>query len=618
MTAGFVRAEGPFVALEMRRIEEIAEMLPERPAGFGRPISDRAFWGEIQKQGRLNGLVAEAEKLLGEPLPAWNDEDYLEFSRNGQRPRGQAMLGARQKYLAPLVIGECLENKGRFVAKINEVLSAFADEPAWTLPAHDGELTNFRRQRYTIDLRVAEFGHQMAQALYLMGEKVEPAVRQKLMAAMEERIFRPMDETLRTGKGSFWLTATHNWNAVCLGGVVGAAQAVMEDKMRRAAYVAGGEHYSQYFLKSFDRDGYCAEGTGYWGYGFGGYVVLREVMVQATGGKIDLFREPLVRNIALFGLRIQMGDAGVPPYGDCRFGTLPHADMLRYSNRVLGLGIKEFDRPLGPAVYKSASSMVWVSLESLGNSSDRPAEVKEKAQGVGVRTFFEHAGVLVLRPGEGRMAASIKASGNENHSHNDVGSFVVAVGKEQLVGDPGGPHYYNGDMFGPKRYTYKSLNSFGHPVPVIDGVLQRDATKVKAQVLSTKFSEEVDEIAIDLRDAYEVEALTKLVRTLKFDRRGGGSVVVEDVMECTRPVIYEMALPTHGTWKKVDSRTLEFAKGDQRMRVVIEAPSDVSFSEERVEENAPAFVRVGVRVDQPMTRGVVRMVMMPVGGQVEN
>ena len=42
------------------------------------------------------------------------------------------------------------------------------------------------------------------------------------------------------------------------------------------------------FLKGFTPDGYCGEGTGYWNYGFGHYVLLSEEIRLATGGQIDL------------------------------------------------------------------------------------------------------------------------------------------------------------------------------------------------------------------------------------------------------------------------------------------------------------------------------------------
>jgi hypothetical protein len=58
--------------------------------------------------------------------------------------------------------------------------------------------------------------------------------------------------------------------------------------------------------------------------------------------------------------------------------------------------------------------------------------------------------------------------------------------------DSGGPFAYNNRTFSPERYTYKILNSVGHPVPVVAGQLQRDATKVHPRVLKTSFNDDQD------------------------------------------------------------------------------------------------------------------------------
>jgi len=70
-----------------------------------------------------------------------------------------------------------------------------------------------------------------------------------------------------------------------LEGVTGAALAVIEPPEQRALFIAAAEHYSKYFLEGFTDDGYCSEGLGYWNYGFGYYIMLSEMIHQATAPK---------------------------------------------------------------------------------------------------------------------------------------------------------------------------------------------------------------------------------------------------------------------------------------------------------------------------------------------
>ena len=54
------------------------------------------------------------------------------------------------------------------------------------------------------------------------------------------------------------------------------------------------------------------KGLGYYDYGFGNYIVLRETLWQATGGKVDLFVDPKVRQVATYGPRLEI-ENGVWP-----------------------------------------------------------------------------------------------------------------------------------------------------------------------------------------------------------------------------------------------------------------------------------------------------------------
>ena len=83
-------AEG---GLDEERIEAVAALLAEKPAGFGRPITDRSAWEQLAKHKSYRGLIPRAEKLLTEPIPDQPDDLYLDFSRTGNRTRWQKVCG---------------------------------------------------------------------------------------------------------------------------------------------------------------------------------------------------------------------------------------------------------------------------------------------------------------------------------------------------------------------------------------------------------------------------------------------------------------------------------------------------------------------------------------------
>jgi hypothetical protein len=114
----FSRAAASGVRLSQQRIEAVAAMLAERPAGIGRPISDRKAWNALAKHEAYKNVIPSAAKLLATPLPDQPDDLYLDFSRTGNRTRWQKVMGRRRGRIATLVLAECLENRGRFVGRL--------------------------------------------------------------------------------------------------------------------------------------------------------------------------------------------------------------------------------------------------------------------------------------------------------------------------------------------------------------------------------------------------------------------------------------------------------------------------------------------------------------------
>ncbi|MEI8291335.1 MAG: hypothetical protein WCH99_17845, partial [Verrucomicrobiota bacterium] len=461
------KSDQPYMELVPARIAELTALLPEQPRGFGAPCSDRAAWSALSTNVFCKKVVISAARQIGKGLPPWNNDLYLDYSRTGKRPAGEKMMGSRHGLIRQLVWAECVENRGRFMPDIEKMLLEFAQEPTWTLPAHDHGLTSFKGTDYTVDLGSAQFAHELAQVLWLLGDKVSLDTRSKVMAALEQRIFSPLRQSFRTGKGNGWLHAEMNWNPVCLSGGVGAALTVLSDRNDRALFAAAGEHYSRYYLAGFTADGYCGEGMGYWNFGMSHFLLLREQLWQATRGRLDLFGDAKIRNAALYGINLEMINGVYPAIADCRWGTKPSSEILSYLNQALGLGLRRYEENSGAV---SPGDLVFGPMEIFPNSLGGVKPASRVRERVGLRYFFEQAGVLVCRSAPDAtlpMGAVLKGGHNdEPHNHNDVGSFTLVFGSEAFVADPGGPFVYSSKTFGKERYTaFKLFSSLGHDVP---------------------------------------------------------------------------------------------------------------------------------------------------------
>lgn len=569
------------------RIHEIAAMLPDEPHALGPPCRERAAWNSLANI--LKPEIDKAESLLGKPFPAWDDDAYMDYFKSGSRERGQAMLNARQSWLMPLLLAECTEGKGRFLPALTMVLNELATQKSWALPAHDVDQGYITGKRYFVELNSAQIGNMLATALALLGDRIPPQTRSQVMSALETRMFAPMRASYASGKGQTWLRVESNWNAVCLADVTGAALAVLDDKRDRALFLAAAEYYQQFYKNSFPEDGFEVEGIGYWNYGFSHYAILREELWQATKGKVDLFNDAKMQKAATFGQNIQMLPGVIAYFSDAHLGTQPDPALMDYIAQTFRSHPISIAGKSSPGTLAFKLITFFPSRSAVANLNDRSSESP-------LRSFYSEAGVLVARPkNTSGIAFTIKAAGDGPHNHNDIGSYAIGLGTAQPLGEPGGPAYYTAQTFSKDRFLSKLLNSYGHPVPVVDGHLQRNSLKVKAPILSTHFTDNEDSMTIDMTDAYDAPSLNHLRRQITYSRMGRGSVDIIDSYDVKESISVEEAITTHGHWKQVDASTLDFTANGETARVYITSPTRVTITPEKIEEYGNPFTRFALR-----------------------
>ena len=94
---------------------------------------------------------------------------------------------------------------------------------------------------------------------------------------------------------------------------------------------------------------------------------------------------------------------------------------------------------------------------------------------------------------------------------------------------------------------------------------------------------------------------------MRYQRSGRGTIVLEDKFSFSKPSAFELGLPTHGTWRQIDARTIEFRMGKACLNAVIETPDGFEVAAETIEENCPPFPRLGIRLKKPVSEGAVRV-----------
>ncbi|MGB9687768.1 hypothetical protein [Thermogutta sp.] len=614
-----VRSEPVDGGVPADRVQFWARYLPKEPRGVGSPASERAIWEALAKHEEFSGIVKDAERELRTPIPDLPDELYLDFSRTGNRRRYERPYGARRTRLAILAVAECLENRGRFIPEIEKLIAALAAEKTWVMPAHDGRLDNFHGRTVEIDLGSSGTAWNLATVDFWLADKLSPKTRQLIAQQLEQRIFTPFEKAVNTGNPRlWWLTGTNNWNAVCLANVVGAALENIQDSHRRAFFVAAAEKYIQYFLQGFTPDGYCSEGIGYWNYGFGHFTLLGETLYQATGGHLDLFADPKILPIALFGFRMEIAPGLYPAFADCHFGARPDPVLMAYLSRRYDLGLIELERRYtGPGAGFS-SFLPEVAVFAMPNSLQQRPTTAEAPRRHDLRDWFADAGILIARPADlspDKLAVALKGGHNaEHHNHNDVGSFVVTLAGGVPLVDPGA-EVYTARTFSSRRYESRVLNSYGHPVPVVAGQLQRPGSDARAKIIETQFTEQSDILKMDMSSAYAVKQLERLVRTFVYERTGRGRLTVRDEVAFSSPQEFEEALITYSPWKRTEQGWI-VGEGRQAVRVrIVPVSGNLLWHEEQINEDvtyAKKPVRLAAKLNEPVKEVSVEIVIEPV------
>lgn len=566
-------AETSFFDAHRVRVAEIEAVLPAVPAGVGLPCSERAAWQEVRDQ---KAVLAKADKVLAIQKPEWSDADYLSFSETGDNITGKRMMLALHRNLSVLVDAECFSWDGRYVARIADILAQLVAQKSWVVPQNDRTLENLRGERQSVDLMTASIVSKMADAIYRLGDRLPQPLRAEVVEAIERRAIQPVVQALR-GEGTlpWWMSSPSNWNAACLSGLVRAGLSVLPDIETRAVLAAAAEYYSDNYLKSFSEDGYGFEGIGYWQYGFVNYARLRDQLMQSTQGEVDLFAKAPARRAALFPFHFTMGDNLYAAFGDAGFLYSPHRWALDYVRHVFGVG------PVTGAARKYTAAR---------GIPQRVADRQFGSVEVGLSSYFPSQGVLVVRSeAEDGMTLAVKAGGNLRHSHNDVGSFVIGLGGTQPLGDPGGAAYYDGLSFGPTRYARPIESSYGHPVPIIDGRNQIDATTISPKVISYSPGPDVVSITIDMSEAYDVPGLEKFHRTVAYHREGRGRVVIRDRFDVSSPMEIVESFPTHGDWERRSPEEIGFTLSGIAAVLTFDSGSPMKVTSDEVSQNGTEF-----------------------------
>jgi hypothetical protein len=473
---------------------------------------------------REDASVAQAAPIQTLPFGA-----FKQFEHTGTRKEYERPYFARRARLLALTLAAVLDQDDAPIPALEDVVWAICDEYTWCLPAHLARGTPNPREgrlppEQVVDLFAAETAHALAEMLTMLGDRLHPWMRYRVLAEIERRIFQPL---FHTPVHFHWEWLPMNWASVCAGAVGMAALLLVDDKERLAGMVERCCRAMECFMEGFGPDGGCAEGIGYWQYGFGYYVYFAEMLRAYTGGALDLLNDELARRVAAFPAGVSLGGDAFVNYSDGAANNKLAPGLVSQLHERVGMPL--LDLPHLPRLHDDAAYR-WPHVTRNLLWSDPRVFQGATPDGTVV---FEHLGWVVDRRRTRGTMLAFSARGGHNgepHNQNDLGHFILHVGGESLLADLGAG-LYTRQYFGPQRYEHIHNRSAGHSVPLINGQEQRHGEQFRADVLRCELRPDGVEFALNLTRAYELPGLQRFTRAFTWAveaERAAASLTLED------------------------------------------------------------------------------------------
>jgi hypothetical protein len=521
--------------------------------------ADPSAWdrlrGSPRDRARLEALFAEADEALASasPLPEPGFADFMRFYRDGDRITYELLYFERRRRLSLFALAALAAPSGRdgpYLRALEEVLWSICGEYSWCLPAHlpppprDGGGPGYAldpggtvgtgeappADRF-LDLFAAETGSALAEIRGLLAGRLAPEVSHRVGAEVRSRVLATV---LEDGYRYFWEDTPNNWAAVCAGGAGVAALWLLEEPAELARALARLCPPLDHYLAGFPEDGACLEGMAYWTYGFSFFVAFAELLRERSGGAADILGDAALSGrlgaIARFPQRsCLVGGVGLGFSDSLSPFRYPRGILSRLAGRLPGVLLP--DASLAEELrYDHCRRWVKQLRDFVWLEPDAPMLDAADGAAAGGAIWFPQAQWAVARAPASTPPAAFAAKGGHNdepHNHDDVGSFILAVGDEAYLDDFGAGRYSRG-YFGPERYSHFVASSFGHSLPILDGRGQSEGPDRRCS--ETLFEERATSLRLELEisGAYASADLVSLRRRFEVELAAGPRLALAD------------------------------------------------------------------------------------------
>lgn len=506
-------------------------------------------WREIKKQSIAaklkeipedvkKTLIDAADRSLKGHWPILKVTDFLKFKTEGDRVEYETIYFSFRSKLNKLLIGELIDQKGKYLPEIANGLWLISEESTWALPAHmilqkerDAGLPD--PDETIIDLFSGETAALVSWTKFLFRDQLDaisPMLIKRLNYELNRRIVIPY----LTRSDFIWQGLSepkhkmNNWNIWINTNILLTSMLAIDDQNTYRQLIEKTIQSADNFVNSYPADGGCDEGPGYWGNAGGKLIEFINLLTTVSGNKLNFADNQRMHNIASYIYKIQIADNWYVDFADAHAtinpdpakiyiaSTLFHDERLKQFSGYL-YRQSDFDKE----IYGSDNINDFINnLES----DQALRKITPKAPML-QENWLPDLQVLTMRQIEGDkqgLFLGAKAGNNgESHNHNDVGSFLIYAEGQPVLIDPGTARYTK-QTFSPDRYKLWVYNSQWHNCPTINGFQQKAGIAYTADNVSYTRKQKKAIFSMNLAHAYPEDAgINYWNRSLIFDQSNG-------------------------------------------------------------------------------------------------
>ena len=482
--------------------------------------NNRAAWEALPQPIRAD-IIRKGEEALKCDWPTVKASAYLEFTRSGDRDIMQNPQSVRQNAVRALALAELVEGKGRFFDALMDGVWAMCEQSTWVLSAH---LTLQKKgpglpdpDDTVVDLTSGEIGAMLSWVHYYFAaelDKISPFVSETIRRKVRERVLEPY-----YARTDFWWMGfdggmVNNWNVWVNFNAMQCILLMETDPQKRVDNIYKAMRSIDKFIDYYPDDGGCDEGPSYWSHAGGKLFEGLELLYTATGGKVDVYQNELIKNIGRYIYRAYISDPYYVNFADAGArGSIYPGLVYRYGKAINDPVMQGFG-----ALYAQKSTVANTSPSgSLGPVFHDLFDANELATAQAIEPLIAESWL----PGSQLVMARDKANAKqgfyfaakgghnaESHNHNDVGTFVLYYNGLPALIDVG-VGTYTRQTFSNERYMIWTMQSGYHNLPAINGADQKDGQQFAARNVSFKSSAKTVDFSVDIAGAYPNEAAVK-------------------------------------------------------------------------------------------------------------